>query len=102
MPRKPQHSPYPVAQIKYSKAAQDSIAEDASRAASDKEILKVQQVVGSILYYARVVDLTALMSLSTIASEQAKATGHTIEIMEQLMDYMASNLDATMRFGLWI
>ena len=98
MPRRPQHSPYPVAQIKYGKAAQDPIAEDTSRAASDEEILKVQQVVGSILYYARAVDLTALMSLSTIASEQAKATGHTIETMEQLLDYMASNPDATMRF----
>ena len=74
------------------------IAKDTSRAASDEEILKVQQVVGSILYYSRAVDVTVLMSLSTIASEQAKATGHTIETMEQLLDYMASNPDATMRF----
>ena len=60
--------------------------------------MKVQQVVGSILYYERAVDLTALMSLSTIASEQAKATGHTIETMEQMLDYMAMNPDATMHF----
>ena len=33
-----------------------------------------------------------------IASEQAKATGCTIKIMEQLLDYMSSNLDATMQF----
>ena len=98
IPKRPQRSPYPVAQIKYGKAAQDPIPEDTSREASEEEILKMQQVVGSILYYARAVDLTALMSLSTIALEQAKATGHTIETIEQLLDYMASNPDATMRF----
>ena len=42
--------------------------------------------------------MIALMSLSTVTSEQAKATGHTTEIMEQLLDYMVSNPDATMRF----
>ena len=79
MPRRPQQSPYPVAQIKYGKVAQEPIPEDTSREASDKKILKVQQVVGSILYYAIAVDLTALVSLSTIASEQTKATGHIIK-----------------------
>ena len=49
MPRRPQHSPYPVAQIKYGKAAQDPTQEDTSREASSEEILKVQQIVGSIL-----------------------------------------------------
>ena len=78
--------------------AQDPIPEDTSRKAFDEEILKVHQVVGSILYYTRAVDLTVLMSLSPITSEQAKATGHTIETVEQLLDYMSSNLDAIMRF----
>ena len=98
MPRRPQQSTHPVAQIKYGKAAQDPIQEDTTREASDKEILKVQQVIGSILYYSKAVNLTALMLLSTMATEQAIATEHTIETMEQLLDYMASNSDATMNF----
>ena len=49
MTQQPQRSPHPVAQIKYGKAAQDPIPEDTSREASDEEILKVQQVVGSII-----------------------------------------------------
>ena len=98
MPKRPQPSPYLVAQIKYDEAAHDPIPEDTSREASDKEILKEQHVLGSILYYARALDLTALMSLSIIASEQAKATGHTIQTMEQVLDYMASNPDAIMDF----
>ena len=79
--------------------AQDPIPEDTTREASKEEIIKVQQVVGRILYYVRAVDLTVLMSLSTIASEQEKSIGHTIETMVQLLDCMASNPDATMRFG---
>ena len=42
--------------------------------------------------------MTALIPLSTVANEQAKATVPTIETMEQLLDYMASNPDATMIF----
>ena len=98
VPKRPQRMPYPVAQIKYGKGAQYLIPEDMTRDASREKILKVQQVVGSILYYARVVDLTASMSLSTIESEQAKVTGHNIETIEQLLDYMASNPVATVQF----
>jgi hypothetical protein len=39
----------------------------------DAVIKHIQWVIGSILYYARAVDLTVLMALSTIASEQAQA-----------------------------
>ena len=97
-PKKHQACPYPVEPRKYGRAAQDPMEQDTSRNATEKETKKIQKVVGSILYYARGVDSTALVSLSTIASEQAKATGHTIATTEQLLDYMASNPDATIRF----
>jgi hypothetical protein len=38
------------------------------------------------------------MALSTIASEQSKATEHTIATTEQLLDYLATHPDATMRY----
>ena len=41
-------------------------------------IKHIQQSVGSILYYARAVDITVLMALSTIAVEQTKATEKTM------------------------
>ena len=59
----------------------------------------MQKVVGSILYYAQAVDMMVLTALSTIASEQAKATKRTIANMEQLLDYMATHPDATMQFS---
>jgi hypothetical protein len=44
------------------------------------------------------VDLTVLMALSTIASEQAKGTQSTMMKTKQLMDYLVTHPDATIRF----
>jgi hypothetical protein len=44
------------------------------------------------------VDLTDLMALSTIASKQAKRTKNTTLKTKQLMDYLATYPDATVRF----
>ena len=57
----------------------------------------MQGIVGSILYYASVVDLTVLAVLSTIASEQAKATKTIIKDTGQLLDYLATHPDAKIR-----
>ena len=78
VPKRPQRSPYLVAPIKCGKGAQDSIPEDITGKVSEEEVLKVQQVVGSIIYYVRAMNLMALISPSTIVSEQLKATGRTI------------------------
>ncbi len=57
-------------------------------------IKEVQKIVGIILYYARAVDMTVLMALSTIAAEQRIPTKHTLEQCMQLLDYLAHNADA--------
>jgi hypothetical protein len=54
--------------------------------------------VGSILYYARAVDMTVLMALSTIASEQTKGTERTLEKAYQVLDYLATHPDAKVQF----
>ena len=43
-------------------------------------------------------DLTVLMALSTIASEQSKGTQITMMKTKQLMDYLATHPNATVRF----
>jgi hypothetical protein len=63
-----------------------------------KGIKRVQQIVGSILYYARAVNMTVLMALSSIAVEQMKATEKTMGRCVQMLDYLASNLEAKVRF----
>ncbi len=54
--------------------------------------------LGLCHYYARAVDLTVLMALSTIASEQSKGTEQMMQKCKQLLDYLATHSNATLWF----
>lgn len=47
------------------------------------------------MYYARAVDLTMLVTLSSIASEQAHAKEQTEQYVHELLDYLHTHKDAT-------
>jgi hypothetical protein len=98
MPKKPQHCLYTPALKQYGAAAQTPLLADISPKLSDIKIKEIQQVVRSILYYACAVDIMVLMALSSIASEQTRATTNTITKAKQLLDYLATHPDATIRF----
>jgi hypothetical protein len=59
---------------------------------------RVQEISGTFLYYGRGVDSTILPSLNEIATQQANPTTETMEKCDMLMDYLASNPDAKVRF----
>jgi hypothetical protein len=63
------------------------------------EKLKLQQVIGCLLYCARAVDPTMLVDLSTLVSTQAQGTAATADAMHQLLDYCATHPDAEVRFN---
>ena len=88
--------PYTVPHKKYGKADHDYIPEDETPLLDKECCTHVQSVVGSILWYAHAVDLTVLMALSTIATEQDQATDKTIKNVKQLLDDLTSNPNATM------
>ena len=96
--RRIQHCPYSPEPKKYGAEAQSPLQQDNSQKLTEKEIKQVQKIVGSILYYARAVDMTVLMALSSIASEQTKGTKRTLEKAYQVLDYLASHPDAMVRF----
>jgi hypothetical protein len=50
------------------------------------------------LYYARAVEPTVLMPVNDIATEQTKLTEKTQASADQLMDYLATHPDATIRY----
>ena len=58
----------------------------------------MQQIVGSVLFYGQALDLTNLVALSDIASDQSKATNKTKELSEHLLDYLATNPTANIRY----
>eukprot|EP00956_Cyclotella_meneghiniana_P026598 scaffold57892_cov40-Cyclotella_meneghiniana.AAC.1 len=96
--RKAQHSPYKCAPKAYGKDAQLPLPLDESPKIDKKRVTRIQQIIGAILYYARCVDITLLMSLSTIAHEQTKATENTELSVTQILDYCATHPNAKIRF----
>ncbi len=98
MPAWPQHCLYTPAPKQYGAAAQSPLPINISPELSPDEIKETQWVIGSILYYAHAVNITILMALNLIAIEQSKGTTSTMEKAKQLLDYLATNPDATIWF----
>ena len=61
-------------------------------------IKRFQKIVSSILYYARAINMTVLMGLSSITVEQTKATEKTTGRCIDLLNYFATIQDAKVRF----
>jgi hypothetical protein len=57
-----------------------------SPAISDKDVNKLQQLTGKLLYYARAVDPTLIMPINVLASEQSKATEMTADKVIKLLN----------------
>ncbi len=93
-----QHCPYSLEPKRYGTDTQSPLPSDDTQKLTDSEIKQVQKIIGSILYYARAVDMTVLMALSTIASEQMKGTERTSGKDYQVLDYLATHPNATVKF----
>ena len=63
---------------------------DTSPSLDDKEIKRVQGIVGALLYVGRAVNNKLLVAFIAIVSQQAVATKETAEAIEQLLDYVAT------------
>jgi hypothetical protein len=93
----PQHTPSRYVTPVYGAKTQYA-TKDETPPLTAKQCITIQKVTGSILYYARAMDPTALMPLNDIATEQTKATGKTQASKNQLLDYLATHPDATIRY----
>ncbi len=69
-PSKPQHSPHAAPLRLFGLDAQKPVEHDNLPVLLPDRIKRIQQIIGTIMYYARAVDLTTLVALSSIASEQ--------------------------------
>jgi hypothetical protein len=98
LPKRIQNCPYSPEPKRFGVDAQAPIEKDETAVLDAKGIKRIQQIVGSIFYYARAVDMTVLMALSSIPVEQTKATEKTLGRCLQLLDYLANNLEAKVRY----
>ena len=96
-PTTPQDQPYKHTPIVYG-SKQQFATKDTSPKLDIKQIQLVQNIVGTLLYYARAVDSTMAASLSTIASQQANGTEATLKACNQLLDYVGTHPDAVLKY----
>jgi hypothetical protein len=97
-PTRPQHSPHAWQKPTYGAAIQYAPTPDTTAALDAKDTKHVQEVLGTLLFYARAVDSTMLPAIGTLASQQAHGTKATLEALTQLLNYCATHPDAKVRF----
>ena len=97
-PQKSQHQLYPHVPPKYGAKQQLTEHEDESPILNKDSKKFVQEVCGTLLYYARVVDCTTLASLGSIATQQSAPTENTMKKINQLLDYVATHPAAAVTF----
>ncbi len=97
-PLKPQHCTYSLNPIKYGKDNEAPSPLDDSPLLNEAGKKRVQQIVGSFLYYSQAVDPTILMALSEISSQQTAPTENTMKHVNQFLNYMWAHPDAVVQY----
>jgi hypothetical protein len=96
-PKHPQRTPSKYVTPVYGAKTQYA-TKDETPPLTAKQCITIQKVTGSVLYYARAADPTVLMPLNDIATELTKATEKTQAATNQLLDYLATHPDSTIRY----
>jgi hypothetical protein len=94
----PQHAPYKWNEPIYGTSVQLTDPVDQTAPLPPAGIKRLQQITGTLLYYARAVDPTMLVALGTIAAQQTNGTEATAEAIVHLLNYCATHPIATIRY----
>ena len=97
-PPKPVHSPAKFEQPTYGAKIQYAKDEPESKPLSNEELLRLQQVVGTFLYYTKAVDLTMLVTISDLSQAQANSNESTLQMLVHLLNYAATHPDTKVHF----
>ena len=98
MPHRPEHAPHAWTKPTYGQPIQYTDPEDDTPALIAADLLTVQQICGTFLFYARALDNTMLPGLNTISSSQAAGTRATMLACTKLLNYAATHPNATIRY----
>jgi hypothetical protein len=77
---------------RFSKAAQEPAPANTAPPLNPKGKTRIQQIVGSFLYYGRAVNITILKALNSLARQQSKPTQTTAKQTDHLLDYLATHV----------
>eukprot|EP01036_Dinobryon_divergens_P045964 gene45964-61445_t len=88
--RKPHYSPGGYVAPVYGSRAQQMVAVDESPLLDAAGKTRIQQIAGTFLYYARVIDSTMLKKINEISSVQAHATDKVAQMANDFLQYAAT------------
>jgi hypothetical protein len=97
-PACPEHAPHTWNPPVYGAKTQYVEDETTSPTLSTKDINKLQQLTGTLLYYARAVDPTLTMPINVLASEQSRATADTTDKVIKLLNYCNTHPETKIRY----
>lgn len=95
---KQQHAPHKWISPSYGQKTQKPFPIDRSTPLHPTKTKRIQQILGSLLFYARAIDSTLLVAINTIASTQAKPTIMTENAVQHLLDYCYTHPNAKLQF----
>ena len=99
LPTKPELAPHRFTSRFFSAAnSQSPIPDDDIARLDNSGVLRVQRVVGCILYYSRAIDIPLLPALIEIGSDQAKATEETLDTTKKLLDFVSTSPNTVIRY----
>eukprot|EP00957_Ditylum_brightwellii_P211384 15366114-Ditylum_brightwellii.AAC.2 len=94
IPTQKEYSPHKYDPPKYSKQPKLALAVDDSELLPDDEKKKIQQILGTLLFYACAVDPTMLTAINSITRQQANPPINTAMAITHLLNYAAMYPDA--------
>jgi len=97
-PTSPQYSPHEHFPIKYGSKGKRQYATAPDSSPPLPSPTYIQQIVGSLLYYARALDNTILTALNDISSQQSNPTETTLKKCRRLLDYVATYKNTFLRY----
>jgi hypothetical protein len=97
-PARPKHAPHTWNPPIYGAKTQFVTETITSPTLSEKEINKLQQLTGTLLYYAKAVDPTLIMPINVLASAQSAATNVTADKVIKLLNYCNTHPESKIRY----
>ena len=94
----PEHAPHKYNVPIYGQKIQYATEDNNLPQLEEEDKTRIQQIIGSLLYYGRAVDPTILVALSTLASQQNAPTKETADAITKLLNYVATHPNATIQY----
>jgi hypothetical protein len=96
--RRAEHSPHAWSKPVYGTHPQLTSPVDDTALLPQSALTRIQEITGTLLFYARAIDCTILVALGTIASNESKGTYATAQALTQLLNYASAHPDATVQY----